>query len=333
VTDAGSGTDSGGAAVPVTLARPAPPGVCQSILFDDLALVRAYDGNAKVWHIDGPLAPRAPIGEGVQLEKIKFKPIFKHIDQQSAHQVGVTRLDTTWDAAEVEMTLKFIGRTPGGARRVFRQWLSGWDPRGEVQIAWFTTQLGNWWIKARQLETMSDDMPSGNETSFEMDWNARCDFPWFRSFDSRSPVMTADADNNLVDPLRTNNPGNTQLLALAAPTNFMRVTNFGDQPAFPTHLLQGPGTFTLGDNGAADTVTIPVKAGQLVYVTTDPAVQTVTDVNTAANLYPLVSGRFSQPVPAGPGGYEIRIPIAVTGSAQGITSALTRVTALRRWPQ
>lgn len=325
--DTGSGADSAGIARPVTLTRPAPQGVCQSIRFDDLAWVRVYDGNAKVWQIDGPMAPRPPQGEGVRLLKIKFKPLFKHLDQAGAHQIGVTRLDTTWDAAEVEMTLKFIGRTPGAARRVFRNWLTGWDPRGEIQMAWFTSQLGNWWINMRHLETMSDDMPAGNHLSFEMNWAARADFPWFRSFDSRSPVMTADGSGNLVDPIKATQPH------LAAPTNFQRVTNWGDQPAFPTHLLQGPGTFTIGDNGGSGTVTIPVRAGQLVHVTTDPAVQTVTEINTGANLYPLIKGRFSRPVPARPGGYEIRIPISVTGSQPGITSALTRLTPLRRWPQ
>lgn len=327
VADTGSGADTGAPALPVTLTRPATPGMCSSALFDDLAWVRAYDGNAKVWQLDGPLAPRAPVGEGVRLEKIKFKPIFKHIDQAGAHQIGVTRLDTTWDAAEVEMTLKFIGRTPGGVRRVFRNWLSGWDPRAEVMVAWFSMQLGNWWINMRQLETMNDDMPSGNQLSFDMDWNARCDFPWFKSFDSRSPVMTADSSGNLVDPIKATQP------LLAAPTNFQRVTNWGDQPAFPTHLLQGPGTFKIGDNGGTGTVTIPVAAGQLVYVTTDPAVQTVTEINTGANLYPTITGRFSQAVPARPGGYEIRIPISVTGSTAGVTSAMTRLTPLRRWPQ
>lgn len=327
VTDTGSGADTGGPALPVLLSSPAPSGVCQSLMQDDLALVRVHDGNGRTWHIDGPMAPRGPLAAGVRLLKIKFKPPFKHIDQTGAHQVGVTRLDTTWDAAEVEMTLKFTGSTPGAARRMFRLWLTGWDPRTECEMSWYTSQLGNWWIRVRHLETMSDDMPAGNQTSFEMQWAARADFPWFRSFDSRSPVMTADSSGNLVDPLKATQP------ALAAPTNFLRVTNWGDQPAFPTHLLQGPGRFVLGDNGGTGTVTIPVGTGQLVHVTTDPAVQTVTEVNTGADLYPTITGRFTQPVPAASGGYGVRIPISVTGAAAGVTSAMSRLTPLRRWPQ
>lgn len=325
--DTGHGTDAAGAAVPVTLTRPASPGVCQSLLFDDLALVRVYDANALVWQLDGPLKPRPPLGEGVALEEISIKPIFKHIDQASAHQVGVTHQDTTWDAAEIEMGLTFRSGTRGGARTVFRRWLAGWNPDKTVRMAWYTSQLGNWWLDMRQLETMSDKIPTGAQTSFQMRWNARADFPWWRSDDSRSPVMTADSSGNLVDPIKATHP------LLAAPTNFMRVTNWGDQTAFPTHLLQGPGVFKLGDNGGTGTVTIPVQAGQLVYVTTDPAVQTVTEINTGANLYPLITGRFSQGVPPAPGGYEIRIPISVTGSMPGVTSALTRLTPLRRWPQ
>lgn len=325
--DTGSGVDAGGVARAVTLTRPAPAGVCQSILFDDLAWVRVYDVNGTVWHIDGPLRPRPPLGEGVVLDEIAIKPIFKHIDQASAHQVGVTRLDTTWDAAEFEMTLTFRGASRGGVRRVFRNWLAGWDPRGTCTMAWFTSQLGNWWIDLRQLEVMGDKIPAGALESFQMTFNARADFPWFRSFDSRSPVMTADSGGDLVDPIRATQP------VLAAPTNFARVTNWGDQPGFPTHLLQGPGTFNLGDNAGTGTVRIPVQAGQLVRVVTDPPVQTVVEVNTGADIYPLITGRFSQAVPARPGGYEIRIPISVTGSTQGVTSVLTRLTPLRRWPQ
>ncbi|MEU6580672.1 hypothetical protein [Nocardia sp. NPDC046763] len=311
----------------MTLTRPALQGVCQSILFDDLAWVRVCDANGKIWPIDGPMRPRPPLGEGVVLDEIAIKPIFKHLDQAGAHQVGVTHLDVVWDATEFEMLITFRSPTRGGVRKVFREWLMGWDPRRTCQMAWFTPQLGNWWIDVRQLEVISDKVPPGAMESFQMSFHARADFPWFRSFDSRSPVMTADSSGNLVDPIKATQPH------VAAPTNFQRVTNWGDQPAFPVHLLQGPGTFTLGDNGGPGTVTIPVKAGQLVHVTTDPAVQTVTEINTGANLYPLIKGRFSQPVPAAPGGYEIRIPISVTGSQSGVTSALTKLTPLRRWPQ
>ncbi|MEV6449647.1 hypothetical protein, partial [Amycolatopsis sp. NPDC051716] len=58
--------------------------------------------------------------------------------------------------------------------------------------------------------------------------------------------------------------------------------------------------------------------------------RSVVELNTGANIYPRLSGRFSTPVAAGA---VVRIPVTVTGAVAGVTSAISSLTPWRRWPE
>jgi hypothetical protein len=189
-------------------------------------------------------------------------------------------------------------------------------------MVWFTRQLGNWWIDLRLLEGARFTLPLNAPQVVEMKWATRADFPFWSAADSTSPVMFADSSGNLVDP----NPDRS----LACPNNFVRCWNRGDQIGWPKHLLQGPGVFRIGDNGGPRVITLPLQAGQLAEVNTLPSRQTVTEVNTGADIYPLLQGRFSTGVQPGA---AVRIPVSVTGSQAGVTSEITKLTPWRSWPE
>ena len=248
---------------------------------------------------------------------------FKAVDQQGAHQIGVTNLDTTWDPAEIEMGMTFFGRTPGGRRRVFRQWLEGWEPSKQGRLNWFTSQMGEWWIDLRFLKEPTEDF-APNATSVSFNWIARADFPFWSSFPSISTKLVWNG-SALVDPT----VGST-----VAP-NFLTLSNRGTQENWPTILLQGPAVFKIGDNGGPRTVTMTLTAGQLARITTLPSIRSVTEVNTGADIFKKMAGRFSTPIGGATrhGPNVVHIPITATGATTGVTSAVASLIPLRRWPE
>ena len=79
----------------------------------------------------------------------------------------------------------------------------------------------------------------------------------------------------------------------------------------------------------------PIAAGQAVQVTTFPQNRSVIDVaNPSNNLYPLMSGRFTTPIPgvAMPAdATSVIIPVAVAGG-NATTSIVANLTPLRIAP-
>ncbi|KZM70753.1 hypothetical protein [Nocardia terpenica] len=298
-----------------------PPGALalESLLSGRDSLVTWVGTDGSRWPISGGLAPRPPVAEGVQLLDIKgLHGPLKHVDQQGAHEDGVTYLDTVYDAAEIDMTLVFFGRDQIARRRVFRRWLAGWEPKRTGRLWWFTAETGHWWMNLRLLQEPRDVLKAGDAAAVQMAWSARGDRPFWVSFDSISTTLIASDTTTLADPA-----------GKAAP-NFLPVWNRGDQDGWPVHLLQGPGVFSVGDNGGPRRITVPLNIGELARVTTLPNRRTVVEVNTGANIYPRVRGRFSTPVPAGA---SVRIPVTVTGATPGVTSAVSSLTPWRRWPE
>ncbi|GAB3211358.1 hypothetical protein [Nocardia tengchongensis] len=302
----------------ITPSSPPSAWALQSLLSGADSIITWSGSDGGLWPISGGMAPMPP-AEGVQLVDIKgMHAPFKHVDQQGAHQDGVTNLDTTYDALELDMTLTIFGRDARGRRRVFREWLAGWEPRKNGRMVWFTSDLGHWWLDMRLLQAPSDAIKAGDAASITTQWAARSDFSFWQSFDSVSTKLIASNSTTLADP------------AGKAPANFLQNWNRGDQDGWPVMLLQGPGTFTMGDNGGSRRITLPLNVGELARVTTIPNRRTVVEVNTGANIYSRLVGRFSTPVPAGA---VVRNPITVTGAQTGVTSALSCLTPWRRWPE
>ena len=291
----------------------------QSLLGGLDSIVTWVGTDGSVHPISGGLAPRPPVGEGVQLLDIKgLHGPFKHVDQQGAHQDGVTYLDSPYDAAEVDMTISVFGRDQVGRRRAYRRWLASWEPKKLGRMWWFTADMGHWWMDMRLLQEPRDVIKAGDALSQQYAWAGRGDFPFWVSFDSMSTKLIASNATTLADPA-----------GKAAP-NFAQLWNRGDQDGWPIMLLQGPGLFVMGDNGGPRRITLQLNTGELARVVTLPNQRTVTELNTGANIYPRLQGRFSTAVAAGA---SVRIPITVTGATVGVTSAIASLTPWRRWPE
>lgn len=303
---------------PITPARPASRYASDTLLQRDLSTVVWTGTDKSVWPLSGGLMPLPP-APGVIMEDIKgLHAPLKHIDQQGAHQIGVDYLATTYDASEIDMTVTIRGADAAGRRRVYRRWLAGWEPSKTGRLTWFTTQTGEWWLHLRFMQEPRDTLTAGDMPSMKMLWSGRADFPFWQSYDSISARLVASSATYLADP------------AGSAPPNVLRLHNRGDQEGWPRHLLQGPGVFKIGDNGGPRVITVPLQAGELARITTLPMRRTVTELNTGANIYPRLAGRFSTPISAGA---SVRIPVTVTGAVAGVTSAISSLTPWRRWPE
>lgn len=311
---------------PVTFSRPATQWAVESLLLDDLSVVTLIDCNGKSWPLMGGMAPLMG-GEGVFAQKIKgLHAPFAHVDQQGAHQIGVDYLDSTYDKAEIDITLTLQGRTIGGRRRVVREWIDGWAPEETCRLVWFTTQLGHWWVNLRPLQANTDELTMGDALAFtDVNWTARADFPLWQSFDSTSPKLVASDSTTLAaapDPLT----------GYVSPPNFLPLWNRGTEKNWPRYIAQGPGIFTFGDNGSTSgrTITISLAAGETVLIPTIPNRNRITDVVSGAPVFKKLKGRFATPVPKGK---AVRVPVTVTGATPGVTSVIGTLTPWRRWPE
>ena len=295
---------------PLTLTNPASLWAQQSLLADDLSVLTWVGCDGRSWPLSGGMAPIPP-QEGVILEDIQgLHGPFTHLDQQGAHQDGVDWLDTVYDKAEIDMTLTFQGATAAGRRRVFRQFLAGWDPKRTGRLVWFTQELGEWWITLRMLSEPRDVLKAGDSPSVTMKWAARADLPFWSSFDSVSPKWVAAGGSG---------------------STFLPLWNRGDQDGWPRYLAQGPGTFTFGDNGVGTrTISITLPRGQTALIPSLPNKNRITDVASGAYIFPLLRNRFATPIPAGA---AVHVPVTVTGATAGVTSVLASLTPYRRWPE
>ena len=291
-----------------------------SLLRDDLSII-TWVGQDGVRHpLTGGLAAADP-KHGVKLKSIKgVGGPFKHLDQQGARQDGVDWLAAYFDPAEIDMKISVEGYTNSDRRRVYRSWLNGWTPFAQGRLSWFTVDLGEWWMMLRQLNTLTSDIPGGHLRTWELDWQARADLPFWQSFPSTSSLRASSA-TKLVDPTGIN------------PANYCPLFNRGDVAGWPESLAQGPGTFTFGDNGSLTSqrqISIKLKAGEVILLKTLPRIRSATEINSNADVYPRLKNRFSQPIEAGA---AVHVPVAVTGATAGITSVKAKLTPFRRWPE
>lgn len=116
---------------------------------------------------------------------------------------------------------------------------------------------------------------------------------------------------------------------------YVTLCNIGTEDGWPDYTLYGPGTFDIADLGRGTVSIGPLASGQVAQVTTLPRIRSVVDVNNPSNnLYPLMNGRFSTPIPgvALPNqAQSVQIPVAISG-ASGVSSITATLTPRRVHP-
>jgi hypothetical protein len=302
---------------------PAAPRLLETnqLLAGDESIVTLIAPNGTIWPLTGGVAPHPIIDSGVIVEDWKgLMAPFKMIDQVSARQDGATWMDTVWDPLELDFTVRIFGQTPVQYRQVQRGWMDAWDPKLQGKLVWFSRYSGEWFVWLRLLKEPSEQLKlaPAMQTSLALTWTARADIPFWQSFDSTSSLVASNA-TTLTNPL-------------GGAHNFAPLWNRGDQSAWPRYILQGPGTFTIADGLTPGVVTFgPLVAGQTALIATLPSKRSVIDLTSGANLYPLMKGRFDNPLPASPVGAHIAV--TVTGAATSVTQVNASLTPLRKWPE
>ncbi|MEG8184644.1 hypothetical protein GZH49_40130 [Nocardia terpenica] len=292
-----------------------------SLLAEDDSVLTWIGADESRWPISGGLAPMPGVQPGVALQSIAG-PMgsFKHLDQVGARQDGVTWEDTVWDATELDLGVNISAPSPREFRLVMHRWLDSWDTRTQGRLTWYSRQFGEWWIDLRAAKLPANVIKTApaSLTTLDVNWVGRADFPFWVSFDSVSALVASDP-TILTDPAGRNPPG------------WLPLWNRGDQPGWARFVVQGPGTFTFGDGVSSNQVIFgPVPAGVQVLITTLPRLRSIREINTGTNLYPLLQGRWTVPIPRGE---AVHIPCSVTGAQAGVTRVVASLTPYRRWPE
>jgi len=312
---------------PITIPMPLQSGPSRSMLVGELPDLTYVGIDGTRHYLSGPLAHLQQT-HGIKLKKIKgVDGPFKHLDQQGARQDGVDWLASYFDPVQLDMTISVNGINAMDRRGVWRTWFDGWSPYSQGKLSWTTRELGTWWMMLRRFGPMTSDLPGSFQKTWEVDWTARGDFPFWQSFPSSSAVIST-AVATLSDPKGV------------SPNNFLPLFNRGSIPAWPEILLQGPGIFTMGDNGSLTStrqISIQLYAREVVLLKTLPRRRSAVEVNTDADVFERLHNRFSQPVPpmkpGNPAAGAVQIPIQVTGAVPGTTAATATLTPCRIWPE
>lgn len=163
-------------------------------------------------------------------------------------------------------------------------------------------------------------------------------------------------------------------------TGFVQLSNRGDIAVWPRYLVYGPGTFSIGNPGTSNVVTIgPLLDGQIILLTTEPRFRSIVDLSPTqpappsnlltkfkqllsqlisfatnnntppllrqfestfglvppqGNLYNLMDGRFTNPIPGssyGSAPTTYQIPVTITNGSP-ISKVVAAITPMRRWP-
>jgi hypothetical protein len=231
----------------------------------------SYTGyNGAVFHLSGGQAPMAGVQNGIVLQKISgLQPAFTLLDNQGARQDGTTWLDSLYQPSYVHMIVEASGIDAAALRRVVRSWIGAWKPDQVGTLNWFSRQLGSWWMPVRQAKTFPDvydkSPPLHRRQTFM--WTARGDQSFWQGVDSTSRFTLPAGETKASG----HNP----------------VTNLGNVPVWPRHLVYGPGTFHFGNGaedllpGAKPTTMIkfgPLQPGQIALITTQSRLRSVVDL-------------------------------------------------------
>ncbi|MBO0878927.1 MAG: hypothetical protein J2P17_00770 [Mycobacterium sp.] len=305
-----------------TPATPPTTMAVNSLLSDDLSVVTWVGWDGSIWPLAGGVAPVPGAQSGAYLVDVKglMAPV-KHLNKQGARQDGADWVDAVWDVLELDLTVDITGTDPASFRRSMRGWMNSWSTKQTGRLCWWTSQSGEWWINLRLGKEVGDVLKNAPAmmNHQQIAWVARADDnPLWASFDSTSE-QTSTSATVLHDPNGVTAPG------------FLPLWNRGDQEGWPRYLVQGPGTFTIGNNGDIGSVTFgPLTAGQQALITSLPNKRSIKDLQTGVNLYSLLSGRFSSSVAPGA---SVHVPVSVTGATAGHTSIQASLTPYRKWPE
>lgn len=127
----------------------------------------------------------------------------------------------------------------------------------------------------------------------------------------------------------------------------LKLTNVGDQDAYPDIVVYGPGMFKFGDGpGAEPTIEFgPLADGQVALIRTRPGQRSVYAITTdetpfavesqEGTLYSLLKGRFSKPIPPRPiAGPPVTAEIAFEiKDGNAFSKVIAALTPMRRWPE
>lgn len=197
-----------------------------------------------------------------------MSPNFKHLDLKGARQAGVTWTGTVYDAMEIDCVLEAHARTPQGLSALSSEWVGSWDPTQRGTLEHWTLDGGYWFCNPR-LHSVWADQPKKSPRRL-----------LYRKF--THAMRVDDAFWKSIDSINTFQPG------VANASTFMMLSNIGTQVAYPRFLCYA-GTsdgatfsFSNGPSGAPGSTNMitfgPLKAGQIVLLTTEDRLRGVVDL-------------------------------------------------------
>jgi hypothetical protein len=328
---------------------------------------------SQIFWLMGGLAPMPTVQPGVLLQKIPkgLLPPWKLLDQQGARQDGVTNMGAVLDPITIEMQCLISGWTPGcsGQRAVFqkrqvtRAWIDSWGADAVGEFGWQTPQAGKWWGSARWAKSPTDAIPNAVTATQVFKWTARIDSGVYQSVPSTSqfPAVGASPLSGSASgwlPLcnRGDRPawppflcyGPFDLLSLSNGPGSTTMITFGPLLAGQCVLINSdmrlPLIVDLSQTAVAQALT-PFQSllSELVsFATNGNTVPLLAQFESVfgilppqTNLEALVTGRFTNAVPAKPIAappVTSSIAVSVTG-ATSTTRIIAGLTPLRRYPE
>lgn len=333
--------------------------------------LKSPDGSQS-FDLMGPEAPVPGVQPGVVIREVEglFSP-FRLLDQQGAREDGVTNMGRVLDPIKIKMKLHVSGRTPGASdaaavalkRRVARAWIDSWVTDGLCEFSWMTPQMGKWWGMARWAEAANDKIPNAINASEEFEWTIRIDSGVYQSVPSTSqfPVTPGTLSGSASGWLPLCNRGHRDeypvyvaygpftLLSIANGPGDTTPITFGPLLANQVVILNTdqrlPLVVDLSRTAVASAPTAQSQnllAQLLSFVTNNNAAPLLAQWESEFGILPpqttleaLVTGRFTNPVPAKPIGappVTSNIAVSVTGATSATRIVATLVPS-RRWPE
>lgn len=314
----------------------------------------AFDGSITFHLMGGKSVVDRTRPESVQVKKDGLKgviPPWKTITQKGATQDGATFLDALYDPTEIDITAIARGRDGKHLRRVLRDLIGSIDAKQTAELAFFTHQLGKWWVNPRWFKAPQNPMVGAQQKRQELPLELMVDDAFWRTYDD--------------------------VAQFTGTTGFIPRVNVGDQPRFERVTCWGPGTFHIGNGpGSTDFVKFgPLLPNQIAQINMHPSKRGVVDLTSVAptpeeqhtwqsalddflsfitgsdftifesifgvrppqaNLYSLLQGRFSDAaaVPAKSPGNPAPVyymPVKIEGGS-GASRIIMAGTPLRRFP-
>jgi hypothetical protein len=340
----------------------------ESVLHQGIAPLVAYRYADQVFNIMGGLAPVPGVQSGVLIQSINgVGPEWHLLDQSGARQDGVTNMGSVLEPIQMEMKLLVTGKEPGMTprqamerkRAVQRAWFAAWAADQIGEFSWTTPLMGKWWGMARWMKAANDDIPNGVNATQKFPWTARIDAGLWQSTPSTSqwplaPLMTTSGSGWLPLANRGDRPGEFALLCYG-PGTF----GFSNGPGSATRITYGPlldGQVVLLNSHprlptVVDLTQTTISHDLLPY---QKALQNLVSFASNGNTVPflqqfeskfgilppqtnmaaLLSGRFTNPMPAPTGVTPTtgNIAVSVTG-ANSHTKVIASLTPLRRYPE